>query len=530
MTDIKTIRRRFARAKESRSVWESTWQDVADMVRPEASFTGGRTPGDNSQRIPLYDDTGAIASSELAAGLDSMLTNPSIRWFSLVPIDPGYEMDDEDDRGLFAATEVMLRHFDSPLSGFATAVHEVYMDLCDYGSGCLMFRDEPGKVVRYQARALKSIYVEEDDDGEVVGVFRSFELRAWEMIEKFGRENVHDRVIRAEERDADEKFEMVNHTWRRSSGEREYNKVDSANMPWGSCYADLTCGKVVRESGFRQNPYVTPRFEKLAEEVYGRSPAMRALPSMRTQNSMAKAVLHAAEMAIRPPMMVPANGMEGSFSTKPGSVNYYRAGSKDRPEPMITGVRPDFGEAELERRGARIDRTFFADRFRLPESDRMTATEIVARRQQGLMAASPVLGRMYAEFLHPIISMTYRAFVERQYIAPAPIPVGIAYTSPLAASRRVSEADAFNDTMVSVIPVANIDPTVMDNFDKDYAVRKLASYRNLDPRFMRPRGEVRKLRAQQAKLAQAGSMAGLAETASGAAKNFAQAGKGASNA
>ena len=61
------------------------------------------------------------------------------------------------------------------------------------------------------------------------------------------------------------------------------------NMDFTSCHVHEESGVILRESGFREFPYVVPRYLKSSSnEIYGRSPAMNALPDVKMLNTMCK--------------------------------------------------------------------------------------------------------------------------------------------------------------------------------------------------------------------------------------------------
>ena len=517
----KEILDRFQKAKSDRSQWESLWDSVARYVRPELSFQSQRTPG-SEERQHIYDDTAIHAANELAGALDGLLTNSATRWFALMPADPSRKIDEAKKASLFGATSAILSWFDNPESAFSVSIPEVYRDLTAFGTGCLSVIRRAGRLPRFQSRSLSSIYLEQNDDGEVEAVHRTFMLTGPEIARKFPGATLPDSVASAR---ADQKHDVLHSTYERH--ERDASKSDSMNMPWASCYLLQASGAILSEGGFLRNPYLTPRWDKTPEDVYGRSPSIHALTSIRSINATAKQVLQAGDLAIRPPMAVPANGMEGSLRMSPGAVNYIRSGMKEKPEPLQTGVRPDFGDKEIERRGKLIERHYYVDRLRLPDQDRMTAAEIYARQSSGMITFSPILGRLISELLHPLVFETYMDLLEiggRGTIDLPPSELSVAYTSPLAGSRDSAQAQAFDAVLASVIPLAQAKPAVLDVLDDDEAFRRLAQWRRLDPEILRSERKVQAIRDQRSKVQQASTAAALAEQGSAAIRNLSSAG------
>ena len=111
--------------------------------------------------------------------------------------------------------------------------------------------------------------------------------------------------------------------------------LNSKNMDWVSCHVHEKTGTLLNESGFKEFPYVVPRYLKTSSnEIYGRSPAMNALPDTKMLNTMSKVSIKAAQKQIDPPLMVPDDGFILPIRTVPGGLNFYRSGTRERIEPL----------------------------------------------------------------------------------------------------------------------------------------------------------------------------------------------------
>jgi len=522
--DPKKIISRFNRVVSERRNWEHHWDEVARLVLPTRGFNNAREPG-TRRGNQIFDSTAPIALVRLASMLHSLLTNPAIKWFSLRAEDVGLMKNRAVQVWLEDATDRMLGLFNSPASGFATAVHEVYLDLGAFGTGIMAIRDD--MELTFQARPLNNLYIATDDRDRVVQSYRHFDMRAREMLEQPGW-NPSDKVrkIAADEKKADERIKLVHAILER--GEFDPQKIDSQNMPWASVYVEEDSKHKVAEGGFHENPYLVARWSKAPGEDYGRSPAMDALPDIKVINAMSRTVLEAGEIAVSPPLMVPSNGFEGPFRTAPRSINYYRSGTGELPQPLVTGVRTDIGTDLIAQRAETIDRAFFVDAMNLPENDRMTATEVLERVRQKLQTMSPVLSRLYAELLSPIIERTFRVMAARGEFLPVPESLGaqtvkIDYVSPLALSQKASESQNFLAFLGAATPLIQADPGAMQNLDTDASVRWLHSIHNITPQVMRPEEDVAQLRQQEQEQANAAAQAEIAATVAGAAAQGASA-------
>lgn len=520
--NVDLILERHEDMKSARVNWDSHYDEVGDLVRPEISFNSHRTPGEK-RRFQIYDDTAVNAHAELAANLDATLTNSQIRWLELVPADPSIDVEDDAvQRWLYLASSVMLRHFENSSSGFATASHEIYLDLGSWGTASLTIKEQKDDGPKFTARALAETFIDGDDDGDIDAVHRCYSEKGRDLEEDF--KPLPPKLADMVKKDPKRKFHVLHAIYRRY--DNDPTKIDAGNKPWASCYVCEDTKELLRESGFDYLPILTPRWEVAPGEIYGRSPAMRALPAIKAINAMAKMSLEATELTIRPPLMIPANGIEGNISTRPGSLIYMKSGTREFPQPLNHGARPDFAANEIERRGKAIREAFYVDRLRLPEQDRMTATEIVARQRQGLLVFSPILGRMYAEFLNPVVQITFAALVKAKRIPPPPPslagrPLAVVYMSPLASSRGSAQLDAVMQTINAILPLGQIDPTAFDALDFDRVVRLVARASSLDPTALKKVREVKAMRDQRQQAMQMQAGAEIAATGAKAAKDMA---------
>lgn len=200
------------------------------------------------------------------------------------------------------------------------------------------------------------------------------------------------------------------------------------------------------------------------------------------------------------------------------------------PQPLVSGANPAVGQALLEKQEQRIEQAFFLDKLTIPMNDRMTATEIVERRQQGLMSAAPVLARLYSEWLNPIIEFTY-SYMRKKGALPEPPPelkgsgMTIEYRSPMANSKRSGESQAFLQSLQVVLPLLQANPGVFDNINADSAVRTIMAANGVNPKMLRTEEEVAMIRQQRVQQEQQAVQAQAIQQQSIAARNTAAAAK-----
>lgn len=529
--DVKAKLRQFSSLKSDRSNWESHWQEIADLVLPTREF-GSTTSQGIKRNNKLFDATAALACSESAAALHGLMCNPAIPWVHIGLFDQDDGLDEDGKFWLFDSSFRVLRYFSSAMSGFATNVHEVFLDDMAFGTGVMLARESEG-VLRFQARQLSNFYMCESDAGFVTDIHVCMKIRAKDLPTALGlepskfSENTQKKIKSEKSEDYESVIEVLHCVGRRS----EYDPTmrGKMNMPWYSAYIEVEAKHLIDEGGLLRNPYLTPRWSKAPMETYGRSPAMDVLPAIKGINAIKKDLLIAGQLMTRPPMNIPANGMEGPFKYFPGAINYMRAGTRDKPEPMVTnfnGLKDGRDLMEDDRNA--INSAYFLDALKLPELDRMTAEEVITRRQQGLIKVSPALSRMEQELLDPVVTLVFNWLKRTGRLLPTPASVsGRAlkpyYTNPMSIAQRASQSQNFLQAMQTANALLVGKPDVFEVIDDDFTLRDIFGMFNNNPKMLRKPAVVKQLRADRAKLQAAASGVSLAQGGAAAAKDAASA-------
>jgi len=484
---------KFNQFKGDRTNWDSYWEELSYFIVPRKNNVyGSRSSGEKRGEDLLYDSTSIHANELLASALHSMLTNPSSVWFGLSTGDDEIDMNDEVRKWLDKAVHIMINIFNN--TNFNSEVHELYLDLGCFGTATLFIEDDDETVLRFKAAPIYEHYVEENNKGLVDTVYKEYKWTAKQIIQEFGEKVAPEQVKSAEKTAPTRLFSIIHGVGPRSK--RNHKKINAQNKPFYSVHVLMETRDVLRNSGYFENPYVVPRWSKVSGEVYGRSPGMKSLADIKMTNALMKITLQAGQLTIAPPLQAPDDGILLPIKTHPHALNIYRAGSKDRIEPLNTGVKPDFGEDMAESVRKRIRSAFFIDQLQLSEENpQMTATEVVQRTEEKLRLLGPVLGRQHYEFLQPLVERCFSILLRKGLIPPAPgdlqnRQLNIKYTSQLAKAQRAAEADAFTRALQVVSPIASVDPSVMDNFDGDEVARYAADIFNLPPKLLKDRSRV----------------------------------------
>ena len=493
----KDLLKRFGKLVTQRQTWESHWQEVADYMMPrKADVTKQRSKGDKRSEL-IFDSSPLHAVELLSASLHGMLTNPSTPWFSLrfKNVDTGDA--DEANEWLQDTTEKMYEAFNR--SNFQQEIFELYHDLITFGTASMFIEEDADDIVRFSTRHIGEIYISENNKGRIDTVFRKFKISARAAIQQFGEKNVSNALRGTAMKDPYEEVTILHVVYPRENYDPK--KKDAKNMPFASCYIELDNKHEISQSGFNEFPYVVPRYLKASFEIYGRSPAMTALPDVKMLNEMSKTTIKAAQKQVDPPLLVPDDGFILPVRTVPGGLNFYRAGTRDRIEPLNIGANNPLGLNMEEQRRNAIRDTFYVNQLMMQNGPQMTATEVVQRNEEKMRLLGPVLGRLQSELLRPLIDRTFAILLRKKIFRPAPQflagqDIQIEYVSPLAKAQRSSELQSVMRAIEIFGSLSKISP-VFDHIDIDALVTYLADIVGVPAKVLNSKAQVNAIRQQK---------------------------------
>jgi hypothetical protein len=497
-TLAKQLKDNLSRLMEKRSNWESHWQEVADLMLPrKAEITKERARGDK-RHTQIFDATAVHALELLAASLHGMLTSSANRWFSLRFKEIQLNESDEAKEWLEDSTQRMYDVISK--SNFQQEIFECYHDLIAFGTSCLMIEEDQEDVLNFSARHIKEIYIQENKKGYVDTLYRRFKMPAQAAVSKFGFENVSRDIQNIANKNPFDDIDLVHVV--RPRAEYDPNKKDKKNMPYQSVYFEYGSGHIISIGGFLEHPYVIPRYLKASTEQYGRSPGMNALPDVKVLNKMVENSLKAAAKQIDPPLLIPDDGMLAPIRMSPGSINYYRSGSRDRIEPLNINANTSITINNENQRRDAINKMFHIDQLVVTENRNMTATEVIQRQEEKMRILGPVLGRLQSELLSPLITRVFNILLRNGLFIQSPDilqqqELKIEFVSPMALAQRGQELQSLMRGLEIFGSLAQTMP-VMDYIDENGLVKQIISILGLPAKVIKSDAEVEQIRSDRA--------------------------------
>ncbi len=521
---IKRILDRQEKMHTTRINHENLWQECFDYIVPrKGDVLVTRMEGDKRGHDNFLFDTTAQNSNDLLAGaLHGMLTNPTTRFFDLIMGDPSLDDDEEVKGWLQDVSERMFTVIQN--SNFQTEVHEIYIDQGAIGNACMFAAEHSERIVHFSARAMKEIFVEENNLGLVDIVHRVFNWKPRQIVQEFGLENVPEYVRKEYEKGCEDSWKIIHAVEPSSEGYE-------STFPFKSCYILVDKKIKLSEGGFKEFPYAVPRWTKTSGETYGRGPGQAMLPDIKMVNKMMETTLKGAQKTVDPPLMVSDDSVIGRVRLTPGGLTLVRPFTDVPIKPLITDARIDFGYQVVDDVRQRIRAGFYVDQLQLNEGPQMTATEVMQRTEEKLRLMGPVLGRQYFEFLRPVIERVFGIMVRKGMIPPAPEVIAgrkfdVRYSSLIARAQRMNDGQNFTRALTVLAPILQVYPETKDILNADAAARYVLDIYGSPHKLNNTEEqikEIRDARAQaQAQLAQEAKEAHDAEVAGKVAPGAAQ--------
>lgn len=543
------IVRRYELASQNRGNWEEHWEDIAKRVVPHysRSFQGqaiNRTQGDKRTE-EMIDATAALALPRFAAAMESMLTPRSSIWHKVIPSDKSLMRNRLVRIWFEQVTEILFQARYATTANYASQQHECYMGLGAFGTSSMFIdalrsnTNPRAKGLRYRAVHLGEIYFLENHQGVIDTAIRRFPMKARQAVQKFDPATLPEKIVNAAKDSSrcEDEFWFIHCVWPRAESRPfDPDRLDVAGMPFASDYVCEEEKKLVFEkgktngAGYYTFPYPIGRYVVAPGETYGRSPAMMALPSIKTLNEQKKTVLEQGHRAVRPVMLAYDDGVLDTLSLKPGVVNFGGVDSQGRElvKTLPVGQLSLAKEMMGEERGV-IQDAFLITLFQiLVDNPKVqTATEVLERvREKGAML-SPTMGRQHSEWFGPMIDRELDVLNQQGMLPEMPRMLQeaqgsyeIQYDSPLSRAQKAESATGFMRTIDWTRTHVELtgDPSPLDYADWDTAMPALFDINGTPPSWVRGPEAVAEIRKQRAAQAQQQQALEALPAAAGAAK------------
>ncbi len=529
--DVHTILQHYDLAKGLRGFWDQHWSEVARLVYPDADdFTQKRSPGEKRSR-EIFDPTAALAVEKFSAAMEGMLTPVNQTYQNMRPSDSELEDDPEIVEWLELLNRRILQMRASPKSGFYNQAHEAYKSLGTFGNQCMYVEEVPGQGIRYKHCAIADVWVTQNHLRQVDTVYFRYRLTA-QAVQQRWQEKAPQKAKQA--KNPYEPLEFVHVVM--PNLEIEPDRLDAAGRAWTSIDLCIDTKEIVETGFFDEMPYIYSRYTLNPGEIYGRSPAMLVLPSIKTLQEMVRTILRAAEKAVDPPLLLRSDAVLGGGARRPrlapAGLNFggLDAAGREMIKALVSGSRPELAFELMERERATINDAFLVPLFQaFLEHPNMTATEVLMRAQERAVALGPTLFRQQSEFLGPMNQREAMVMIRQGRVPRAPrrfVESGanyeIEYETMMVRQQRMDEILGLQRTIEIMAPWVSANPSLLELVDPDKAFHRVARLQGVPEDLLRDKEELEQLRGA---MAEADESAAAIEAAPAMAKAVAEVSK-----
>ncbi len=496
--------------------FSSHCEEIALRVMPVYAGTfstlSNNRPAGEKKNQEMYDATGAIALGRFGSILDSLLTPRNAIWQRLINMDPKLSKNREAKIYFEEVTRLLFKYRYNPNANFTSQNQSVYRSLGGFGNG-VMFIDEartrPG--LRYKSIPLGECFFRQNHQGIVDTLFRYYGQTAREAYSEWGNA-LPDGVLNKLATSPDSIVYFCHVVRPRKDYDPE--RLDAKGMAFESCYVSVEGKKVLSEGGFTTFPYTVPRYEVDAGEVTGRSPAMFALPAIKTLNEQKKTLLKQGHRIVDPVLLTHDDGVVDTFSLRPGAVNAGGVSADGKPlvHALPTGNLA-VGKEMMAEEKAIINDAFLVSLFQiLTENPQMTATEVLERTREKGILMNPTLGRVESEHLGPLTERELDVLAKQGLLPPMPRILQEAqgeyqsqYESPLARAAKAEEASGLMRSVETALNIVNVtqNQEPLDHFNWDVIIPEISNIQGVPEKWMRSIEDVSAIREGRAEAAQA---------------------------
>lgn len=431
-------------------------QEIADYILPhKAVITQQATEGQKLTSF-LFDGEGPWAAAMLARTLAGAMTSAAQQFFNLSLEPEDLREDKETQDWLEDCAERIYAALGR--SNFHAENLEQFTDAVTFATATLFIEEAPPLVtgefggLLFTAIPFQERCISQNAEGLVDTLFRRFKLSARAAYGKW-KERAGPRVVAAateQHKNQEEEFEFLHAIYPRMYRDRHQHGT-AANMPWCSYYVSIADKTIIEESGYQEFPAPTWRWDKIPGLIYGFGPSHMALPDVKTVNVTKELLLKAAALKIQPPTVEKNDSVVGDVDRNPGGRNV----AEDPTDLQFLDTKADvrLGELVIQDLHASIDKCYYIQELRLKESPAMTATEVLAKREELERLLGPTAGRIESEYLTPLLLRVFAIMFRANAFAPMPDAVqhwmgqrrglqpmlDLRYEGPLQRARRAAD-------------------------------------------------------------------------------------------
>lgn len=537
MPTIRSYNKRLEALRSERSTFIPLYRELSDyhLAHRGRFLTSDRNKG-NKRNTKQINNISRMANRTLASGMMSGITSPARPWFRLGTGDKNLDDSQAVKLWLHEVQQTMYKVFSQ--SNLYNSLHQLYSELGVFGTGAMGIFHDFENVIWCKPYTVGSYMIGMNSQNVSDTFYREYEISVGQCIKQFGEENCSQSVREQWKTGNSESWVKIVHAVE-PNDKRDGASPLASDKPWRSVYYEAKSGTkegtdtFLRESGFDEFPFVTPRWDVTAEDVYATDcPGITALGDTKALQLAERRKYQAIDKLVSPPLQGPSslkNKINGN-TVGPNDIVWHEQSSGGLTS-IYGNYRPDINviKDEINNVENRVQRAFYEDLFlMLAQTDRrqITAREVAEKHEEKLLMLGPVLERLHTELLDPLIDRTFN-ILQQNGVLPTPPPelqnkeLNVEYVSVLAQAQRLVATGAVDRLVGFVGQAATLWPEARHKVNINQGIDEYAESLGVDPALVRSDEEVAAMaeaeaqqQAQMQAMAVAEQGADIAKTAS----------------
>lgn len=457
MGDAMQLKEHYNQLWQRQSNFRSYWEEIAPYFHPNQSDITNPYPfGGDVYTEHSINQSGVLATQLFAAGVYGYLANPGTRWFGIELEDEALQENKEAQQWLTKFTKKLYFQMERRHTRIDAALGAHFMNLGAFGTALTYIGYNPlHRCVYYESCHIRECVIAENVYGIVDTVFRKRLMTGRQIHSRW---QVADKNIKDTDTD---RYPVIQAVFPR----RTFNPAATGILPvteraFASYYFLEDPNIILEEGGYNLLPFMSSRWTVHGQEVYGRSPAMNALPHVRMLNEVEEEYYDALQKRVNPAWKAPNDSQFGRFPYHAGATLYYED-DPDEIQPIQTQSDPVSAGREIQRLEQRVYELMQVDKLQLPppQDSPVSATEIQARLQEHQRLLGPQVAHLEQESLNHLLARTIEVLTDENRKLHPEFPIATEtgrtelkynYLGPLALAKRRTSSHAvanFYNTM-----------------------------------------------------------------------------------
>ncbi len=510
----------------ARSHLKPDWQDIKRFM---GALPFRANAGNKKTANKVLSSEPVLYQKALTSTMWSTMMNPGNKWF-------GMQIGDKDRRKVHAVKQWeeavsarVLASFGPNISSFYPSSLQVIGDTVMIGNAANYdeINTKERRILDVTIPMAEIVYAI-DGWGRVVEVVRKFSWKARQAAAEFGLDNLPEKIRVAVEKGSNDDFTFYHHVQKNTDFMGGY--IGPKGKRWLSTYGAEEGRAVVRESGYMEMPFHTPRLDVETGQTYGTGFGHMALAGSKLLNLQKEANIRSAQFAASPTMLAPdKDGWPLHGQRRPEGVLYGGMINGRRQVDILDTSRGTGLSLEMQREEAgNIAEIFMYTLSSMVGRTGVSTLESLERQEQYARLMAPYMGRLQEEYLVRKITRRFSMLWRAGQIPPPPPeaegqPLDVKYLSAASMAQKATEGVAALRVVNDLTPLAQAKPRLLDRINEDELVERLVEARGASNDILRSRDEADQMAADRQQAMQAQQAMQMGKDGAGMVKDLAQA-------